>query len=55
MKATDRTQRKIERITAQRDAARRLVCRLLHSEDATISEQGYARMKRWSCYKKRNV
>ena len=41
----------IERLTAERDEARREVCQWEHHWDKTASEQYYADKRGWDCYK----
>jgi predicted RNase H-like nuclease (RuvC/YqgF family) len=41
----------IERLTAERDEARREVCEWEHHWDKTSSEQYYADKRRWDCFK----
>ena len=41
----------IERLTAERDEARREVCQWEHHWDKTSSEQYYADKRGWDCFK----
>ena len=42
---------RIERLTAERDEARREVCQWEHHWDKTSSEQYYADKRGWDCWK----
>ena len=44
-------QQVIERLTAERDEARREVCQWEHHWDKTSSEQYYADKRGWDCFK----